>query len=216
VCAVDRFFLQFALDLFGDEISLEPVDRWNFPQKPREILRREKDGRFKVSMAGWGLVPRWSKDGKVKVNTFNARDDSLQSDKPMFRAPFERQRCLLIATSFVEYADRSGRKAPIEVIPRGGHPYFYAGLWDSWGHGDEEIETCAMVTTEPNELISPIHSRMPAILDEEEALVWLSPDAPRSELLGLLRPFSSKEMSIRDAQLPPRQSSPSEQLGFSF
>ena len=136
----------------------------------------------------------------------------------MFKRPFKDRRCLLVATSYVEYALLAGRKVPVELIPNEGQPYYYAGLWDSWSGGGEPFVSCTMVTTEPNERIASFHTRMPVILNEEEALRWLDPSTSRNELLSLLRPYPSERIEIRNAELPPRQAAPKEpgegQLAF--
>ena len=205
MCATDRFQLEFKLN-FLRGVQFGPVDRWNFPKREREIIRKTPDGQLVVSMARWGLIPPNSPDGTTKLNTYNARDDSLLMERSLFLRPFEKRRCLLIGTSFIEQGDRYEKRVPIEVVPQRGAPYCYAGLWERWGEGDAKFESCTMITTEPNEVIAPFHSRMPVLLTKEEGEFWLDRNASRADLLSLLRPAPSDDMIVRDAELPPRKS----------
>ena len=132
-----------------------------------------------VRMAVWGLKPFWRAKGKPPP--INARGEALGSSA-MFR---EVQRCLIPATGFYEWRNRQ----PMHIRLRGGEPFAFAGLWLP---GDRP--TAAIVTTKPNELMSTIHTRMPAILRREDELTWLDPSLSHADAKHLVQPIASEVM----------------------
>lgn len=190
---------QAFMHLFG--LSSQPPiglrSEIHYPMRPRSIIRLSEESQRYLSEANWGLVPFWAKDVAIGRNAFNARADSLAEGKPMFRAAFKYRRCLLIATSYIEYRSEDGKKVPYEFTVDNGNPFAYAGLWESWGEDLGGFESCAMVTTDPNELAARLHTRMPAILDPSDYQTWLNPATERDQLLSLLVPFDARRM---DAQ----------------
>lgn len=210
MCAIDYFRSRQEADILSRHYLRQLLkgieERAHFPGQDREVIRIDPDGNPYVTYARWGLVPGWAKNPKDVGNTYNARDDSLIMGKPTFKRGFASRRCLLVGTSFIEHCDRIVPKSsPVEFAIGDDEPYFYAGLWDSWGKDDAYFESCTMITTEPNALVSPVHSRMPVILrDEAEYDAWLNPNTPREELLELLRPYPHENMSMRPANLPTR------------
>jgi putative SOS response-associated peptidase YedK len=144
----------------------------------------------------WGLIPSWAKDRRVGSRMINARAETV-AQKPAYRTAFRRRRCLLLADGFYEWQRLDGKKLPYFIHLRDDRPFAFAGLWEHWqGPGEETLQSCALVTTEANELMRPIHDRMPVILPEGEYARWLDPslDAPES-LLPLLRPYPSEAMA---------------------
>lgn len=130
----------------------------------------------------WGLVPAWSKDGKPWIN---ARREGL-FDKPAFRGPARHRRCLVPADGFYEWRKVGKGKEPLFIRRRDGRPFAMAGIWEPGHRGGPA--TYAVVTTEPNALVAPIHDRMPAILVGDAAERWLDEDADPAALAGLLDP----------------------------
>src|SRR5208283_589399 len=127
----------------------------------------------------------------------NARAEGLAC-RPMFREAFRRRRCLIPAGGFYEWRDQNRRRQPYLFRMRDGSPLGLAGLWESWRgpDGGPAVETCAIVTTPPNELVRPIHDRMPAILAAEEIERWLDPRLTEpGELAPLLHPFAAGAMT---------------------
>lgn len=186
----------FTLDA-GQPIG--PINQTHYPMRPRFIIREEAaTGRY-LSEANWGLVPFWAKEIKIGRNAFNARMESLIEGKPMFKAAFKYRRCLLPATSYIEYRSEEGKKVPYEFFVDEGSPYAYAGLWESWDQGDGPFESCSMITTLPNHLAADFHTRMPAILLPGDYEAWLDPKSKPSELLSLINPFESERMEARRA-----------------
>ena len=143
----------------------------------------------------WGLIPSWAKDHKIGNRLINARGETL-AEKPSFRTAFKRQRCLIPATGFYEWQrNPDGRtKTPMYIALKSGTPFAFAGLWESW-HSPEgqHIQSCTIITTEPNDLMAPIHNRMPVILPANAYNLWLDP-AERTDLQELLIPYSAQEM----------------------
>jgi putative SOS response-associated peptidase YedK len=154
----------------------------------RHLLRRM--GRMR-----WGLVPSWAPDPSIGDRMINARAESVL-EKPAFRAAFERRRCILPADGFYEWQamPAPGRKQPMYLHARSGAPLAMAGLWEVWR--DPELpedapwlRTCAVVTTEANATVAPIHDRMPVMLAEESWDEWLDREGDDVEALTrLLRP----------------------------
>lgn len=143
----------------------------------------------------WGLVPSWSKDPSVGKKLINARAETL-TEKPSFRGAFQRQRCLIIADGFYEWEKTARKSIPHYYVLKSGAPFGFAGLYDSRRARDGQVlRTCTIITTTPNELIRPVHDRMPVIVSSKDELIWLDPtvSAPGC-LLSLLRPYSAEAM----------------------
>jgi putative SOS response-associated peptidase YedK len=128
----------------------------------------------------------------------NARAETLV-EKPAFRSAFKYHRCLIPADGFFEWKVEANtkRKTPYFIHMQDSKPFAFAGLWETWNSPDGgQLRSCAIVTTEPNELMSELHNRMPVILHSIDYASWLDPAPIRtSELLGLLQPFSAGEMA---------------------
>ena len=161
-----------------------------------------EDGRPVARPMRWGLVPSWtptgSEAGKFPRNTFNARDDRLASSG-MWRGPFKRSRGVVPATGFFEWKKTGGAKQPMYITPKDERGFLFAAVYDSWinEHG-EKVDSCAIVTTAANEFMSAIHDRMPAILDEETAALWLDPATTGAESLQpVLMPSPGESLQAR-------------------
>ena len=148
------------------------------PQGSRETLE-----------ARWGLIPKWvDKPADFKANVFNARAETL-ADKASFKRPFRKQRCLVPASGFYEWTGEKGNKQPYYIQLEDERPLAFAGLWDYWQKDDDEITSYTIITTQPNELMSTIHNRMPVVLSKEHFEAWLDPESEGELLEELLRPF---------------------------
>ncbi len=156
---------------------------------PREGPARE------IVLLRWGLVPSWAKDPSLGNRMINARAETA-AEKPAFRSAIRRRRCLVPASGFYEWKRTSGGKQPYFIRMRAGKAFALAGLWESWKDpGSSVVETCALLTTSPNDLLRPIHDRMPVIVPPRDYDLWLSPEIqdPR-ELLSLFLPYPFEEM----------------------
>ena len=147
-------------------------------------------------MLRWGLIPSWADDPSIGGRMINARAETA-AVKPAFRSAFRARRCLIVADGFYEWRKVGTRKQPYYIHLRGHRPFALAGLWDRWEGPDAgPIESCTILTTEPNELIAPLHSRMPVILDGKDCGPWLDPRSRSvDDLQSLLRPYSPHEMA---------------------
>ena len=150
----------------------------------------------KMEWMRWGLIPFWAKDMSVGVKMINARAETLQ-EKPSFRQAFQKRRCIIPADGFFEWQksrDKKTPSVPYYLTMKDHKPFAFAGLWETWRNPEgEEIRSCTIITTSANELLKPIHDRMPVILDREECWKWIELDQP-AELTQMLRPFDSARM----------------------
>lgn len=182
---------------FGvDEVRVEGHEpHYNVAPRAEVPAVRRREDRKILSSLRWGLVPSWAKDPKMGDRQINARAESV-ADKPAYRTAFARRRCLIPADGFYEWQKQPGktRKQPMFVYLREGLPMAFAGLWEIWkdpkAEGEDEgwLRSCAIVTTDANDLLAPIHDRMPVILPESAWDTWLDPDAEPGVLHELLVP----------------------------
>jgi putative SOS response-associated peptidase YedK len=197
-----------------DEVP-EITPRYNIAPSQFIAAVVNHEGRRELRYFKWGLVPSWAKDPSIAQNLINAKAETA-AEKPSFRAAFKRRRCLIPADGFFEWCTvepdsgdtlfhdlaplpKSGRpiKQPYYITLKDGGPFAMAGLYEYW-EGPEQgpIESCTILTIEPNELVAQYHNRMPAILRPENYATWLDPEAQSSEMLqALLTPLPQEEMS---------------------
>jgi len=146
----------------------------------------------------WGLVPHWAKDAKIGHKMINARAETLAA-KPSFREPFHHRRCIIPASGFYEWKKGAKAREPYYVSRKDGAPMALAGLWERWenpAQPGEVMESCTIITTEANELLAPLHSRMPAILERENIDAWFSHHQHTRDLLALLRPAAESVLEL--------------------
>jgi putative SOS response-associated peptidase YedK len=176
---------------------------WNLgPGRPIAVVRHAADGAkgaegaegAGVALLRWGLIPSWAKDVSIGNRLANARAETAP-DKPSFRAAFKQRRCLIPADGFYEWQVVAGasRKQPWFVQRRDGGVFALAGLWERWQQkGQEPLETCTVLTTEPNALMAPIHSRMPVIIDPSAYAAWLAAETPAEAARTLMAPWDPR------------------------
>lgn len=159
------------------------------------VRARPASGERELVWQRWGLIPAWAKEAALGARTINARCETLAA-RPAFRQPFRQQRCLIPADGFYEWKPAGKTKQPFYIRLRGGELMAFAGLWDRWvSPAGEAVDSCTIVTTPANELLAPLHDRMPAILPPEQYAAWLDPGGrDLSRLSALLRPFPPAEL----------------------
>lgn len=164
--------------------------RYNIaPTTPVPVVRNGSAGRV-IVLQQWGLIPAWSKDPSMGARMSNARAETV-ADKPSFRAPFKRSRCIVPADAFYEW--RAGTpKQPFAIRAAGGGLLAFAGLWDRWEGPSGVLETCTIITTAANGAMAPIHDRMPVILAREDYGRWLDEGGT-----ALLRPCPDAWLEVR-------------------
>ncbi len=197
----DRLAERFQASL--PEAGLQP--RYNAaPTQQLPVILNE--GPPAVQLLQWGLVPFWAKDPSIGSRMINARAETL-AEKPAFRTALRKRRCLVLADGFYEWMSTpeatgrsgqktSGGKQPMRITLASGEPFAMAGLWESWNAPDGSLlRTFTIVTGEPNELVAPIHNRMPAILLPEHEALWLDNAAEPAIWLDILRPYPAARMT---------------------
>jgi putative SOS response-associated peptidase YedK len=151
-----------------------------------------------LSKLKWGLVPSWSKDAETAKGLINARAETL-TEKPSFREAFKSHRCIIPASGFYEWKKKgTGAKQPFYFYLNDKEVFGFAGLWEEWldKQTGEILETCTIITTEANEVLKPIHDRMPVILMAESYDEWLDTKVKdTNRLQELLKPYPAKKMS---------------------
>ena len=167
------------------------------PQSLQPVVRLDSEtGRRELTIMRWGLVPFWAKDAKIGYSTINAKSETVTSS-PAFREAMKRRRCLVPAEWFYEWQKIDAKtKQPYAIGLRDGSLFTFAGLWETWKDktNDQVLETYTVLTTDPNELVEPIHDRMPVILAPRDYERWLEPGEPTHLPIDLLRPYPAEEM----------------------
>ena len=159
-------------------------------QNVASITQGRKLGWFR-----WGLIPKWAKDKSIVNRLINGRSETA-AEKPSFRDAFKKRRCLVVADGFYEWQKTNAGKQPYFITMADELPFAFAGLWETWNDsGGDDIHTCTILTTEANEMMKPIHDRMPAILDGDDYDEWLAGD----DVHHLLKPFLPELMASRPA-----------------
>ena len=186
--STDRIRLKLA---GADQLELdEIIPRFNIAPGQQVLAILDHEPQIFARQLLWGLVPSWSKEPKGFIN---ARAETLAA-KPSFSESFQRRRCLIPADGFYEWK-RTGRARQAFFFQLKDETAFaFAGLWDEWKKDGVSITSCTIVTTRANELLEPIHDRMPVILAEESYKFWLDPRTPPDELEQLLVPFPATGM----------------------
>jgi putative SOS response-associated peptidase YedK len=192
---VDPAQLQDTFPWLNVPEGMEP--RYNIaPTQPVAVVPNNDENR--IEFFNWGLIPSWAKDPSIGNRMINARAETL-AEKPAFRAAYRRRRCLVLADGFFEWRKDPGKKVkqPMYIRLKTGEPFAFAGLWEIWNSADgSQILSCTIITTEPNELVSDIHNRMPVILPREGYSAWLNPsEIQPADLDDLLRPYPSTELA---------------------
>ena len=196
-----RFTLTLPPDLIAEAFGLDDVPileaRYNIaPTQPVAVVRRLRpSGPRQLDLLRWGVTLPSGEASRRSGPVINARSESLAT-RPAFRDAFHRRRCLVPADGFYEWAHAQGRRQAFHVRRKDGRPFAMAGLWEPEEHGAPA--SCLILTTEPNELLRPIHDRMPVILDPADYDRWLAPEsADPVSLAALLRPHPPQPLEAR-------------------
>ena len=187
----------------GTSTAISPCsNHYNIAPTQNVPVILQKEGRNHAELLRWGLVPFWAKDIAIGNQMINARAETL-SEKPAFKQLVKDRRCLVLADGFYEWRKEGKGKTPMLFKLASGEPFTFAGLWDAWKKPDGAVlQSFTIVTTEPNELVKPVHNRMPVILSDSDAKVWLGSDGgDLAHALSLLRPFPADLMNAHDVSL---------------
>jgi putative SOS response-associated peptidase YedK len=152
------------------------------------------DGEPQIVMLRWGLVPFWSKGIDAKYSMINARSETLL-EKPAFKQALQRRRCLVLADGFYEWKKTPDGKLPMRITLAHGELFAFAGLWDNWKNPEGGVvRSFTIITTDANELMKPIHDRMPVILHRDDEREWLNNDAGIEQWQHLMRQYEPDQM----------------------
>ena len=143
--------------------------RYNIAPASQVLIARQEGELRGAAMVKWGLVPRWAKDPAMGARMNNARAETV-AQKPSFREAYRKRRCLIPANGFYEWKLENGLKQPYYIHPADGELFAFAGLWEQWN----DLQTCAIITTDANEKMAAVHERMPVIVSPAEYSSWLS------------------------------------------
>ena len=217
-----RFSLISPFALLAEEFSiveascdLRPDANYSPGQKIAAVIAQPPTQAQDSKMRGnrlvafqWGLIPSWSKDPSIGRKMFNARAETV-AEKPSFRNAFRKSRCLILADGFYEFSSEStpqsrGKKTPYFIRLKSGRPFGMAGLYEKWiPPSGEAVATCTIITTNANEVVAPIHDRMPVIIPKEMEARWLNPaETRKEELLSLLVHYNGALMEVLPASHP--------------
>ncbi|MGH6995765.1 MAG: SOS response-associated peptidase [Stellaceae bacterium] len=174
------------------------VERPNLPARynvaptqdaPVVRQRRQPAGERTVQNLRWGLIPSWAKDAKIGASLMNARAESLAS-RPAFAKALHQRRCAVLADGFYDWSSEGADRQPYLVTRRDNAPFAFAGLWDRWidrrDAAATPIDSFTIVTTAANELLRPLHPRMPVILAGADLDIWLDPTSEPARLASAL------------------------------
>ena len=190
-----RFSLTLPVDAMGRLFGFAPEEapalapRYNIaPSQPVAVVRRRNDTAMReLVLLRWGFVPAWARDPGSMRQPINARGETV-SAKPMFREAYRHRRCLVPADGFYEWKRSAAGEQPWRIQRADGAPLAFAGVWERWeGRDGEVVESCAILTTEANDTVRPIHDRMPVIFDIGRFGPWL--EAPPAEASDLIEPY---------------------------
>jgi putative SOS response-associated peptidase YedK len=197
-----RYTLKHNIQAIAQEFhvapSLQTGPRYNIAPT-QEVVSVLQNGTAHLELLRWGLIPSWAKEESIGSKMINARAETL-AEKPSFKRLLSSKRCLVVADGFYEWKQEGrGPKTPMYITLKDDELFAFAGLWDAWKNADGQvIRTCTIITTEPNELMAPIHNRMPAILSRDAREVWLdSTLKDEHALLPLLAPYPADQMTVR-------------------
>ena len=187
-------------NLFGLDHVAHIALRYNIaPMQPVGAITENRDtGRRQWRHLQWGLIPGWTKDPKAGHRMINARCETV-TQKPAYQAAIRYRRCLIPADGFYEWQKNERPKQPYYITLADEGLFAFAGLWEHWEseHGDE-LASCAILTTEANEVIRPIHDRMPVIIEPDAYASWLDTKVQDPDrVTPLLRPLPAELMLTR-------------------
>jgi len=187
--------IKLDLKIDFDEIG-DYRPRWNAAPTSQLPVVVSNRGQRTLTLMRWGLIPAWAKDIKIGYSTFNARAEDIEN-RPAFRGAWKAgRRCLVIADGYYEWRDSDRQPFAVALENRG--PMTFAGLWDFWcGPDGKPLKSFAIVTTQANEFLRPLHDRMPALLAPDCWATWLGETAAsRIDLKSMLKPYPHSGMTF--------------------
>jgi len=173
----------------------DPPPRYNVAPRTRAwVARQTRDGGRELVALWWGLLPFWAEDPQKAVRPINARSEEVRS-KPMFRKLISTRRCLIPVDGFYEWRTTVAGRLPHYVRLADDSPMLLAGLWDRWRHGKAApIESFTILTARANEVVAPLHDRMPVIIAAADAPIWLERGEAEA-VEAMLKPYPAERIA---------------------
>ena len=192
IAEITQLALRFEFEAGG----LAQPPRYNVAPTQMVLTVGSGDPRH-ASYMRWGLVPSGAGDVSAGAPMINARAETI-AERPSFRTALKERRCLIPADGFYEWRRGGTSRLPVRVTLASGEPFAFAGLWETWRDTNGDlVGSCTIITTQANELLRPIHHRMPVILPRELEPLWLDDGVRDPALLGgLLLPYDSSLMDL--------------------
>ena len=190
MCGRFAFFSpQEAIQLaFGTVRGLDLTPRYNIaPTQDVVAFTLDTDAALLAANYRWGLIPFWAKDPAIGNRMINARAETL-AEKPSFRQPYRRRRCIIPASGFYEWQKLPEGKQPVYICAPDEKPLAFAGLWDEWQSPEgEKLKSCTIITTAANRYVREMHHRMPVCLARDAQTVWLDESTDKGALDDLVQ-----------------------------
>jgi len=176
------------------------IPRYNIAPSTNVLSVIHDGKKFRIGSLRWGFIPHWAKE--EKFYSINAKAETLAS-KTMFKDAFKYKRCVILADGFYEWKKEKQQKIPFRFTLTDQNIIPLAGLWSAYSNEEgNKIFTCTVITTIPNDLMQPIHDRMPVILTKDSEKIWLNPNITDLNLLeSLLIPYSSDKMKHNEVSI---------------
>lgn len=180
---------------FHPENEMVVTPRYNIPPgTPVLCLVAPEPESIQCVEFHWGLIPSWATDRRKIGSLINARAETV-FEKPAFHTAMKSKRCLMPMSGFFEWHQEGNVKQPYYFQKSDRSLLAIAALWDTWYHEDEVIHSCCLLTTEANELMEPVHHRMPVLLNEEEQITWLdNSHCNKEQLIQLMKPYPHNDL----------------------
>ncbi len=196
-------FIQYSdPEIYAKQFGLDEIDpvapSYNVaPSQQVMIIRQRPTGVRELMHVRWGLIPSWSKGPDNRYTMINARAETV-GHKPAYRTAFRRRRCLIPTEGFYEWRTLASGKQPYLIRRKDQAPFAMAGIREVWhGKNSPPVESCSIIVTNSNAVISPIHDRMPVVLDPLDYDVWLNPENQDIQgLTSLLRPADPRDWAV--------------------
>ena len=189
---------QVLINEYAIENSFTYEESFNIAPSQRVLAIINNGKKNRAGQLLWGLIPPWAKDKKIAYKMINARGETL-AEKPSFKRAFQSRRCIIPTSGFYEWKrTEDGKKKPYFIHLKNNKLFAFAGLWEKWNDPatEEDIFTCTIVTTAPNEMMANLHDRMPLLLENKHQDDWLNPDIKDTDYLQqLVKPFPSEHMT---------------------
>ncbi len=197
MCARFAFFsMNIQRDVFGIDPIPDFTPHWNIAPTDFVAAISVDKGKRVWRFYQWGLVPGWAKDMSIGQKLINARCETV-AEKPSFRSAIKRRRCVIPADGFYEWKGPKGSKQPYFIRKRSKQPLALAGMWEYWEGNEGVVESCTILTSEPNAMMAEVHNRMPVILGKSQIDSWLNPRIQDfNSLRAVCEPYPSDLMEM--------------------